>query len=209
MRAHAPRLAVPKARRRSLAYKACGLAGLALILVLQLVWIVPDLPTLRLSHRQPANARQAGAEETHGAVGQRAAAAAAGMPSPAIVVFCYNRPDYLRLTLGSLLNLTGIERYAVIVSQACGGRQPSSPPGTARVPLAEAAGACSRPAGSADACACDPRRTETMPVCARRWVRRWRLPRAGHGASRTGSGRGLRSWGASRWGKQVGQCSTA
>jgi hypothetical protein len=46
------------------------------------------------------------------------AAAGGGMPSPAVIVFCYNRSDYLNQTLHSLLGLQGLDRYSVYVSQA-------------------------------------------------------------------------------------------
>ena len=55
---------------------------------------------------------------TAGAGGTGIAAAGGGMPSPAVIVFCYNRSDYLNQTLQSLLGLQGLERYSVYVSQA-------------------------------------------------------------------------------------------
>lgn len=39
------------------------------------------------------------------------------MRSPALLVICYNRPDYLADTLTSLARLPGVERYPVYVSQ--------------------------------------------------------------------------------------------
>lgn len=39
------------------------------------------------------------------------------MASPAILVICYNRPDYLANTLMSLAKVHGIERYPVFISQ--------------------------------------------------------------------------------------------
>lgn len=43
------------------------------------------------------------------------------MADPALIVFCFNRSDYLNQTLHSLLGLQGLERYTVYVSQV-GGR---------------------------------------------------------------------------------------
>lgn len=42
---------------------------------------------------------------------------AAPMPDPALIVFCFNRSDYLNQTLHSLLGLRGLDRYTVYVSQ--------------------------------------------------------------------------------------------
>lgn len=39
------------------------------------------------------------------------------MPRPAILLFCYNRPEYLRQTLGSLASLDGLSQFAVYISQ--------------------------------------------------------------------------------------------
>lgn len=40
------------------------------------------------------------------------------MANPAIIVFCYNRTDYLNQTLHSLLGLQGLQRYSLYISQA-------------------------------------------------------------------------------------------
>lgn len=39
------------------------------------------------------------------------------MADPALIVFCFNRSDYLNQTLHSLLGLRGLDRYTVYVSQ--------------------------------------------------------------------------------------------
>lgn len=39
------------------------------------------------------------------------------LPNPAILVFCYNRVDYLNKTLHSLASLRGIQHYTVYISQ--------------------------------------------------------------------------------------------
>ena len=61
-----------------------------------------------------ASAR-AGAVDGGGAL--RGVARAGALPNPAIIVFCFNRTDYLNVTLHSLLGLQGLERYHVYVSQ--------------------------------------------------------------------------------------------
>lgn len=43
------------------------------------------------------------------------------MADPALIVFCFNRSDYLNQTLHSLLGLRGLEHYTVYVSQVGGG----------------------------------------------------------------------------------------
>ena len=57
---------------------------------------------------------------------------AAPMASPAVIVFCYNRPRYLEQTLASLASLEGLSRFAVYVSQD------GEDPGVARVVAAAA-----------------------------------------------------------------------
>lgn len=44
------------------------------------------------------------------------------MPNPAIIVFCYNRTDYLNQTLHSLMGLQGLSRYSLYISQVGAGR---------------------------------------------------------------------------------------
>jgi len=39
------------------------------------------------------------------------------LPNPAILLFCYNRPDYLNQTLDSLFHLHGLDKFHVIISQ--------------------------------------------------------------------------------------------
>lgn len=39
------------------------------------------------------------------------------LPDPAIILFCYNRPDYLDATLQSLASLPGLERFSIYISQ--------------------------------------------------------------------------------------------
>lgn len=41
------------------------------------------------------------------------------MPNPAIILFCYNRVQYLNATLHSLAALPGLNRFHVYISQVC------------------------------------------------------------------------------------------
>ena len=123
-------------RRRRL--RAAATVGPAVVLFGLFLWTHSKLHSLTW-HRDPldvgdqpdivaaAGAGSAGGATTvaplHDARGLASAAEGSGqashraLPNPAIIIFCFNRTDYLNQTLHSLAGLEGLSRFAVYVSQ--------------------------------------------------------------------------------------------
>ena len=80
------------------------------VFLVQLMWTQNELGALR-------SLRSASPPPPAGGGAAALSAAAGAMPSPAIILFCYNRPHYLRQTLASLAGLAGLSRYTLYVSQ--------------------------------------------------------------------------------------------